>query len=193
MKVGRITLLTAFLLALPVAAWAGVDPCEFLGGDTDFDTVCDATDNCVTIPNTSQTDTDGDLDGDACDNCIPVANADQADGDTDGRGNVCDNCVAKQNGPLAYAAGLSAVSQCDTNSDGYGNACDGDFTNDGFKSSPDLALYKPAPFSPGGVYDLNCDGFKSSPDLAIYKLLPFSMAGVSGWACAGFPPCGPLP
>ena len=74
MKVGRITLLTAFLLALPMAAWAGpTDPCS-PSTDLDSDGVCDDVDNCppgtnhpLGVFNPSQTDTDGDGRGDPCD------------------------------------------------------------------------------------------------------------------------------
>jgi hypothetical protein len=40
--------------------------------DTDGDGVCDALDNCVTIPNPSQANADGDLLGDACDPCTNI-------------------------------------------------------------------------------------------------------------------------
>jgi hypothetical protein len=37
--------------------------------DTDLDGVCDATDNCLNVPNIDQADADGDHIGDACDAC----------------------------------------------------------------------------------------------------------------------------
>ena len=43
--------------------------------DTDGDGVCDAMDNCPTVPNWAQVDTDEDEPGDACDPCINVAGA----------------------------------------------------------------------------------------------------------------------
>ena len=65
MKVGAITLMTALLLALP--AFAGPpDPC--LGApDQDSDGITDPCDNCLTVPNASQTDCDSDGCGNACD------------------------------------------------------------------------------------------------------------------------------
>ena len=81
--------------------------------DEDGDGVPDASDNCPTVANPSQTDTDADGKGDACDNCPAVANANQADADSDGRGDACDNCPAVAN-----------ASQTDTDGDGKGDACD---------------------------------------------------------------------
>jgi hypothetical protein len=109
MKVGVITLMTAFLLVLPLAAFAGPPPL-----DEDGDTIPDASDNCPTVPNAGQLDVD-----------------------TDGSGDVCDNCLTIENGPTAYRGGLAAVSQYDSDLDGYGNACDGDTNQDGFCNAQD--------------------------------------------------------
>ncbi len=81
--------------------------------DGDGDTVPDTIDNCVQVPNTSQTDTDADGVGDACDNCPTTSNSDQLDSDGDLDGNVCDNCPATANSD-----------QADTDLDGLGNVCD---------------------------------------------------------------------
>jgi hypothetical protein len=63
------------------------------GGDTDFDTVPDEIDNCVTVHNTDQSDSDTDGVGDACDNCATIANPGQEDSNGDGIGDACDcNC-----------------------------------------------------------------------------------------------------
>jgi N-acetylneuraminic acid mutarotase len=67
------------------------DICADLGGDTDGDGVCDASDNCPAVVNPDQADQDGDGVGDGCDNCPAVANPDQADFDGDGVGDICDN------------------------------------------------------------------------------------------------------
>jgi hypothetical protein len=76
MKVGLITMMSAFLLALPAflvapAAMAGNDEC-LLGEDltdTDGDGVIDCADNCVNVANASPNDCDTDMDGygNACD------------------------------------------------------------------------------------------------------------------------------
>jgi len=68
MKVGAITLMTLFLMALPIAAFAGTDPCAS-GVDTDGDTVVDQCDNCLTVQNAPplNCDTDGDGYGNFCD------------------------------------------------------------------------------------------------------------------------------
>lgn len=70
MKVGLITTMSAFLLALPVflvapLAMAGNDECV-LGEDltdTDSDGVIDCADNCTLIANASPFDCDTDMDG----------------------------------------------------------------------------------------------------------------------------------
>ncbi len=82
-------------------------------GDADSDGVLDATDNCPTVANPTQTDGDGDAIGDACDNCPTVANADQADADNDGIGDACDNCP-----------NIANADQADADNDGVGDACD---------------------------------------------------------------------
>jgi hypothetical protein len=69
MKVGVLAITMAFLIAvcLPLGAMAGTAP------DQDNDTVPDAADNCLVIPNgaaeapNNQCDTDGDGYGNACD------------------------------------------------------------------------------------------------------------------------------
>jgi len=81
--------------------------------DTDGDGIPDATDNCPTVPNPTQTDTDGDGIGDACDtggggsgapdadgdgvpddrdDCPTVFDPAQRDADGDGAGDLCDPC-----------------------------------------------------------------------------------------------------
>ena len=48
-----------------------VDPCVVLGGDSDGDGVCNATDNCPFVANPDQADSDGDGVGDACEPVLP--------------------------------------------------------------------------------------------------------------------------
>jgi hypothetical protein len=202
MKVGAISLMTAFLLALPLAAFGGADPCPETG-DVDGDTICNDVDNCKDTSNVAQ----GDLDG-------------------DGQGDVCDNCISHANGPntgLPLYPGLKAGVrtpglQCDTNDDGYGNACDvdidnappflstsGDYTGFFF---PAVSAGIPPAFVwvgniPGGTLnghssaqevDMDCNNFKNSIDYTTYfqpraQLGPF-MAGRSG-ITVGLPGCCP--
>jgi hypothetical protein len=81
--------------------------------NTDSDGFEDPIDNCVDVPNPSQTDGDGDGAGDACDNCLFTSNANQFDRDGDGVGDLCDNCVDVPN-PL----------QTDGDGDGAGDDCE---------------------------------------------------------------------
>ena len=52
--------------------------CTVVGTDADGDGVCDAGDDCPSVPNGDQADTDGDGIGDACDACTPVADGQRA-------------------------------------------------------------------------------------------------------------------
>ncbi len=58
--------------------------------DTDGDTINDALDNCIAIPNLGQDDADADGKGDVCDNCTFLRNTDQSDVDHDTIGDACD-------------------------------------------------------------------------------------------------------
>jgi pyruvate/2-oxoglutarate dehydrogenase complex dihydrolipoamide acyltransferase (E2) component len=60
------------------------------GPDGDGDGACDATDNCVSVPNSDQADADGDGLGDVCDNCPTVSNPSQLDTNGDGIGLACE-------------------------------------------------------------------------------------------------------
>jgi len=80
--------------------------------DTDGDGIGDASDNCPTVPNSSQADADADGVGDACDNCAAVVNPLQENSDTDPLGDVCDNCPTVAN-----------PSQADCDHDGKGDVC----------------------------------------------------------------------
>jgi hypothetical protein len=166
MKVGVISLMTAFLLALPLAAFAGTDPCD-PDVDTDGDTICDLVDNCPT-----------------------KANVGQADADTDNVGDVCDNCIN-----LTQVSGGSP-DFCDVDSDGYGDACDGDLDTGGSVNAVDFNnLFLPdfiAGFpTPGVASDMDCGGTVNAVDFNTYFVPKFvaGTPGPSGWSCAGVVPC----
>jgi len=118
--------------------------------DTDQDTIVDTSDNCITTPNTDQSDADGDGVGTACDacfgapnvdgdtdkicdavdNCAAVPNPTQADADGDGKGDACDCAVGEDmDDDLVCNAGdncpnVANTDQVDDDGDGIGNACD---------------------------------------------------------------------
>ena len=106
-------------------------------GDTDGDTVPDATDNCPDVPNPAQLDTDSDGVGDACDDC-PFGGSD-TDSDGDRVPDCTDNCPDVRN-----------KNQSDTDGDGLGNRCDpcprGDIDDDGACDRKDNC---PFDFNPG--------------------------------------------
>ncbi len=83
------------------------------GVDLDVDGVTDGCDNCLGVPNSSQSDTDLDLVGDLCDNCISVGNASQSNRDVDPAGDACDNCPT-----------LTNAGQENADTDRHGDACD---------------------------------------------------------------------
>ena len=115
-------------------------PCA---GDSDGDTVPDASDNCPVVANPGQTDTDVDGLGDACDNCPLVYNPDQTDSDGDGIGDACNPDFdgdgiedAADNCPL-----IPNPDQTDTDGDGIGDACDTDDSDgDGFSDALEIYL-----------------------------------------------------
>lgn len=86
--------------AAPGDGAPGVDarpPDAMVDLDADDDTILDATDNCVDVPNLDQHDEDADGVGDVCDNCPHIQNAMQQDTAEeeaglapDGVGDACD-------------------------------------------------------------------------------------------------------
>lgn len=201
MKVGTITFLTALLLALPLTAMAGGDPCAGSGGDTDGDTICDDVDNCVDTSNVGQSDVDSDGQGDICDNCLNVPNGPLA-GPYPGRYGAF--------GP-GVAGTTSAGLQCDTNNDGYGNACDADVDNNGFSLAVEFgAITAPALATgafvwvaniPGGTLthpdaqevDMDCNNFKLAVEIGTYYNPMLALGAVvaspprSGLSCVAAP------
>ncbi len=63
------------------------------GLDSDQDSIADARDNCVSVPNARQADTDQDGIGDLCDNCRSLVNTAQVDTDQDGIGDACERML----------------------------------------------------------------------------------------------------
>jgi len=84
------------------------DVCDPNQLDYDKDGIVDSNDNCISVPNSDQTDTDGNRQGDACD--IPVTVG--PDIDNDGIEDSNDNCF--QPNP----------DQKDTDGDNIGDVCD---------------------------------------------------------------------
>jgi hypothetical protein len=154
-------------------------------GDIDLDGVPDATDNCPTVANATQTDTDGDLVGDACDNCVNVPNP-----------RVTPNEASfLATNPWATLTG----GQRDDDHDGYGNKCDARFppATGGLVGPTDLAQYRTANGKsrtgdncgttgtrPCAIFDLDEAGGLIGPtDLAQFRTLNGKTPGPKCTAC----------
>ncbi len=120
--------------------------------DRDEDGVYDYKDNCITVPNSDQTDTDRDTVGNECDAdddgdgvldgadlCPDNADPRQLDRDLDGVGDACD--VDADDDAILNAADncWSDVNadQKDMDADGFGDLCDGDRDGDGVPNGSD--------------------------------------------------------
>jgi hypothetical protein len=163
-------------------------------GDSDGDTVCNDTDNCIDDYNPSQSDCDEDGTGDACDEDTIDNDGDGID-DGEGEGHGCDECIDmdadgygnpgfsnncdEDNCPDTYNP-----SQEDTDDSGIGDAC-----NDSIDSDDDEweDVYDNCPatpntdqedtYPPGGNAigdacdcegDLNCDGNVDAGDVTAF-------------------------
>jgi len=156
--------------------------------DQDGDGVPDATDNCRTVANATQTDTDGDGVGDACDNCTTVINRRVTDPAYPGGPYATEAAYFTAN-PWATLSG----GQRDDDHDGFGNVCDADFN----QSDPeavnlvDLGQFRPSSgkdrgldtcgnpaTKPCAIFDLNeADQFINLTDLGKFRGLSGKVAG----------------
>lgn len=132
MKVGAISLLTALLLAWPLAAMAGNDGCLLDPTDTDSDGICDIDDNCVTVAN------NGPLPGTPL-NC---------DTDQDGYGNACDGDFDQSGQVQSTDATLYWLADFTTG--GVDNGRGTDMNCNGQVQSNDVTTYWLADFTAGG-------------------------------------------
>ncbi|MCH8146641.1 MAG: thrombospondin type 3 repeat-containing protein [Planctomycetes bacterium] len=106
-------------------------------GDDDDDGVPNAGDNCLLIPNPSQTDQDGDGVGNVCDNCPAVANVDQTDTDGDGVGDACEGACCLDDG-ACLAQDVETCLSAGGTPGPEGADCEGDADGDGIVDACDL-------------------------------------------------------
>jgi hypothetical protein len=104
----------------------------------------------------------------------------RTDTDSDGIPDILDNCVNVAN----------ANNFCDSDFDGYGNACDADYSNDGFATGGDAAVFTTLQTAGDLHADHSCDGFVTGGDTGPFIATLGSgtgLVGPSGLACAGLP------
>jgi hypothetical protein len=125
--------------------------------DEDGDGIVDSVDNCMSVPNPTQTNTDGDAEGDACDpdddgdgvadehDAFPLDASEWVDTDGDGTGNNADG--DDDNDGVADAADafpLNPLESRDSDGDGTGDNADPDDDNDGIPDSIDAFPFDPS-------------------------------------------------
>lgn len=140
MKVKLLALASGFFLAAGTA-YAGPTPG---GPDTDGDTVENAFDNCVALPNAPQTDTNHNGCGDACDPAI-----------------ACDWAVnGSKPGDLAVGAPDFLILGMNFNMGAVAINTNGDCTGDGLVGTPDylaLGMQFNMAIGPSGITTAQCD------------------------------------
>ncbi|HTO69737.1 MAG TPA: DVUA0089 family protein [Myxococcota bacterium] len=148
-----------------------VTPSAVLLSDSDGDGIADASDDCPTVANASQTDTDGDGVGDACDNCVSTPNPRVTP----------DAATFLTNNPWATLTG----GQRDDDHDGYGNKCDAKFTMGPLVNTSDLTQFRASNGKnrtgdtcgtsgamPCAIFDLDENGtLINTSDLTIFRSL----------------------
>jgi hypothetical protein len=135
--------------------------------DADDDGIPDATDNCLTMPNTNQAEADADFLGDACDNCPVISNAGQENFDADGMGDICDSDDDNDGAPDSLDV---AVCEGDPlNASKRPERVDGVFF--GVDDDGDVAIDEALP-SGAANFDCDGDGYKGSAEAHVYSYLP---------------------
>lgn len=156
---------------------------EMKNHDKDRDGILDWWDNCVSVPNVTQTDTDKDGVGDVCDNCKNIYNTDQTDRDNN---MVWDMCEDTDNdnyiGHLDNCMYVANPDQIDTDNNGIGNVCE-DIDRDGRIHVEDNCPYNKNPDqkdSDGDGRGDMCDDFYNHISLSKVFLITLFLLVVVG-------------